>query len=189
MAKLERAERRAAKKAARRMKHQKQSEDVEQSWNYRQAARSSRWSRQPDGPARPGSTRPVPTSSVAAGARGPATAITRSSPKPARRRDVEQGGVGDCYYLSVLSSVAKTNPTVIRESVVDLGDGTYWVQFTRRRQQRVRPCRWRARRPGNFNYCLTQLGAQESMWVAMMEKAYALFRTGAGTNQSIEAAG
>ena len=43
--------------------------------------------------------------------------------------DISQGQVGDCYFLAVLSSVAKINPWRIRQAVVDLGDGTYCVRF------------------------------------------------------------
>ena len=48
--------------------------------------------------------------------------------------DINQGYVGDCWYLSSLASVAKVNPDKISQSVVDLGDGTYAVQFTRNGQ-------------------------------------------------------
>src|SRR5205085_9952992 len=44
--------------------------------------------------------------------------------------DVRQGAAGDCYYLASLAAVAKTNPSIIRNHIADLGDGTYAVQFT-----------------------------------------------------------
>jgi hypothetical protein len=101
--------------------------------------------------------------------------------------DVFQGYVGDCYFLSVLSSVADVDATEIRETVVDLGDGTYCVQFTKAGKNVYL-------RVDNELPTFTDvdtlpyagLGAQDSMWVAVVEKAYALFRTGAGTYQSIE---
>ena len=52
-----------------------------------------------------------------------------------RPDDVIQGDVGDCYFLSVLSSVAKVDPMLIKQSIVDLGDGTFAVQFTRDEKQ------------------------------------------------------
>ena len=101
--------------------------------------------------------------------------------------DVSQGGVGDCYFLAVLSSVARVNPTEIRESVVDLGDGTYGVQFTKGGNHVfVRVDNQLARWAGMDDLAYAGFGAQGSMWVAVMEKAYAFFRTGAGTYRSLD---
>jgi hypothetical protein len=100
--------------------------------------------------------------------------------------DVRQGSVGDCFYLAVLASVAKVDPAHIRESVVDLGDGTYAVQFDTGGGKAF--VRVDADLPtwsdGMLAYA--NLGAQNSMWVAVMEKAYAFFRTGAGSYASID---
>jgi hypothetical protein len=41
--------------------------------------------------------------------------------------DVHQGVLGDCSLLAVLASVAAADPTRIRDSIVDHGDGTYTV--------------------------------------------------------------
>ena len=101
--------------------------------------------------------------------------------------DVSQGYIGDCYYLATLASIAKVDPSKIRESVVDLGDGTYAVQFTRGGKNvfvRVDAdlATW-----SNGALAYADMGAENSMWVAVMEKAYTYFRTGAGTYASIEA--
>ena len=45
------------------------------------------------------------------------------------RDDIDQGSVGDCYFVAALSAIAGTNPDVIRQTVADLGDGTYAVNF------------------------------------------------------------
>src|SRR5206468_686855 len=45
--------------------------------------------------------------------------------------DVNQGYIGDCWFLSSLASVAKVDANKIQQSVVDLGDGTFAVQFNR----------------------------------------------------------
>ena len=101
--------------------------------------------------------------------------------------DVSQGHVGDCYYLSVLSSIAEVNPTEIRESVVDLGDGTYCVQFTRGNSNvYVRVDHDLPVLPDTKSLAYAGLGGGGSMWVAVMEKAYTYFRKGAGTYQSLE---
>jgi len=88
---------------------------------------------------------------------------------------------------AVLASVAEVDPTEIRESVVDLGDGTYGVHFTRGgnnvfvRVDNEMPV-W----AGTQGMAYAGLGKQGSMWVAVMEKAYAFLRTGHGTYQSLE---
>lgn len=97
--------------------------------------------------------------------------------------DVVQGQAGDCYFLSVLSSVAKLDPNRIRQSVLDMGDGTYLVQFSRGSNNvfvhvdgelPVLPDR-------QLDYA--GLGAGGSIWVPIMEKAYVVFH-GAGASYS-----
>ena len=101
--------------------------------------------------------------------------------------DVTQGNVGDCYFLAVLGSVAEVNSNEIRQSVVDLGDGTYCVQFSRGtnnvfvRVDNDLPV-W----SGTTTLAYAALGREGSLWVAVMEKAYAFFRRGAGTYGSLE---
>ncbi len=43
--------------------------------------------------------------------------------------DVYQGSVADCYLVAALSAVASKNPNLIREGIIDNGDGTYRVRF------------------------------------------------------------
>jgi hypothetical protein len=102
--------------------------------------------------------------------------------------DVKQGAAGDCYYLAALASVAKTNATIIRNSVVDLGDGTYAVRFfSGNSQQYVRVDNDPATSPYDRSRpAYAKLGADNSMWVAVMEKAFCYFRANKGTYSSIE---
>ena len=101
------------------------------------------------------------------------------------RDDIEQGDIGDCFFLSVLSSVANVDPNLIRQSVVELGDGTYVVDFHRNNTSLY--VRVNADLPvASYGLVYAGLGAQGSMWVAIMEKAYTFFRTGAGTYESID---
>ncbi|MEO1271360.1 MAG: C2 family cysteine protease [Myxococcota bacterium] len=44
--------------------------------------------------------------------------------------DVQQGALGDCYFLATLAAVARTRPERIKEIITDHGDGTYTVNFT-----------------------------------------------------------
>ncbi|MCY2927455.1 MAG: C2 family cysteine protease, partial [Planctomycetota bacterium] len=99
--------------------------------------------------------------------------------------DVIQGGVGDCYFLAALSSLAASDPDVIRQMVAPLGDGTYAVRYFRAGQEVY------VRVDGDlpayygttpFNARLTPDG---EIWVAIAEKAYAEIRTGANTYASL----
>ena len=116
-------------------------------------------------------------------------------PKP---DDVAQGALGDCYSLVVFSSVAAINPGKIRESVVDLGDGTFAVQFRRgsaRYYVRVDadlPVYPDSGAPGGGRGAggvpvYAALGAQDALWVALLEKAHAVVRTPSGSYAGLEA--
>jgi len=89
--------------------------------------------------------------------------------------DVRQGDVGDCYFVAGLSAIAKTNPNRIREAVVDLGDGTYAVRFHRNGVAMY--YRVDGDLPavnGQLKYA--KLGNGNSLWVAIVEKAFAYHR-------------
>ena len=43
--------------------------------------------------------------------------------------DVEQGSLGDCYFVAQLAAQAKTNPGRIKDLIKDNGDGTYTVSL------------------------------------------------------------
>jgi hypothetical protein len=102
------------------------------------------------------------------------------------RDDILQGGVGDCYFLSSLAAFAGTKPSVLMESAVDMGDGTYVVQFINSKNTPVFV------RVSNdistgayYGYAYTRPGADGDVWAPIMEKAFAEFRTGANTYASI----
>lgn len=95
--------------------------------------------------------------------------------------DVYQGAVGDCYLLASVAAIAKVNPQAIEQTMVDLGDGTYAVQFQENRTRYF--VRVDADLPvynwGALAYA--GLGRQNCLWVAILEKAYAMFRYGGGS--------
>src|SRR5213078_806937 len=99
--------------------------------------------------------------------------------------DIVQGYVGNCWYLSTLAAIARTNANAIRQAVVELGDGTYAVQFASgngtkafvRVDGDLPTSSW-----GGMQYA--ELGKQNSLWVAIMEKAAACFRQGGLVNYS-----
>ncbi len=99
--------------------------------------------------------------------------------------DVKQGEIGDCYYLSVLSDVARTDPMKIQQSILDLGDGTYLVDMVKNGQNvfvhvdSSLPTLW-ANQPAYADF-----GTDGSMWVAIMEKAWTYVRGGAPSYNGI----
>ncbi|MFM7151272.1 MAG: C2 family cysteine protease, partial [Gemmataceae bacterium] len=101
-----------------------------------------------------------------------------------RLADINQGNLGDCYFMAALGAVANDNRFAIQSRVVDFNDGTYGVRFGNKfyRVDDDLPV---------FNSMSNSpayagLGASDSIWVAIMEKAYAHYRTGANSYASIE---
>lgn len=45
--------------------------------------------------------------------------------------DVDQGAIGDCYFLAALGEVAFRRATIISNMFIDNGDGTFGVRFVR----------------------------------------------------------
>lgn len=92
----------------------------------------------------------------------------------ARQSDIDQGQLADCWLLSGLGALAEDNRGLMKQNVVDFRDGTYGVhlgdQFYRvDNDLPVTPT-------GTPAYA--KLGADNSMWVAVVEKAFAHLRGG-----------
>ena len=100
--------------------------------------------------------------------------------------DIVQQAAGDCYLLSTLASIANVDPAAMPQSIASLGDGTYVVEFFRN----GRPVY--VREDGNVPVDASgvvvygNLGADNSTWVALMEKAYAIFRTGTADYSTLD---
>jgi len=99
--------------------------------------------------------------------------------------DMNQGQVGDCYFLSALQSMAFATPGKLQEIAVDLGDGTYAVQFKRagvttfvRVDGDLPAAGW-----GGLLYAHPTSGGP--IWQAIIEKAYAYYRTNSNTYNSL----
>ena len=43
--------------------------------------------------------------------------------------DINQGSIGDCYFLAALAGVAKTNPGLLRKAITQNSDGTFTVRL------------------------------------------------------------
>lgn len=94
--------------------------------------------------------------------------------------DVRQGQLADCYLMAPLGSFAMQSPDRLREMAVDLGDGTFAVQF--KRNGSTQYVRVDADLPSGGPYAhglnYAYLGSSGNQWAPIMEKAYAIFRTG-----------
>ncbi|NLF30538.1 MAG: hypothetical protein GX591_06585 [Planctomycetes bacterium] len=89
--------------------------------------------------------------------------------------DIQQGNIGDCYYLASLAGYAHDDPNIIRQMIAPLGDGTYAVRFHRGGQEVY--LRIDADLPVRYSRLVyAKLGAEGETWVALAEKAYAYFR-------------
>ncbi len=101
--------------------------------------------------------------------------------------DIDQGSVGDCYFLAKLGALAKSNPNFLREMIADLGDGTYAVRFHNESggevYVRVDGDLWT--KP-NGNPAYAGLGQQNSLWFAVVEKAWAFYRRDVGSYETID---
>jgi hypothetical protein len=98
--------------------------------------------------------------------------------------DVNQGSIGDCWLLAPLAGIARADQNAIHQIIADMGDGTYAVRLG-----------------GNYyrvdadlpvldfvsmNLEYARVGQENCIWVPLVEKAYAHFRTGANTYASLD---
>jgi len=90
--------------------------------------------------------------------------------------DIDQGGVGDCYYLAALASLSDSDPDIISEMIAPMGDGTFAVRYFRDKQEHY--VRIDADLPvnGNGQIIYARMSAEGEMWVPLVEKAYCFFR-------------
>lgn len=97
--------------------------------------------------------------------------------------DITQGRLNDCYFLASLSGAVAADPSIIRNSIADLGDGTYVVRFFSGKKttyQRI-DADLPVRAGTQDQLAYGQFGADSSLWVALMEKAFALAKGGSYT--------
>lgn len=87
------------------------------------------------------------------------------------KEDIEQGALGDCYMLSSLSAIAAQDPQKIKDMMKDNNDGTVTVRLFNDNQEPVfiTVTKTIAKNPkGDY-----AAYAGKSLWVQMMEKAFA----------------
>jgi len=102
--------------------------------------------------------------------------------------DINQGSVGDCYWLAGLGALAQSDPELIEQSVTELGDGTYAVRFYDNTYNEVYlrldgdlPVR------GSWSTSLSyaKQGNDGEIWAPVIEKAYAYYRYGENSYASL----
>jgi hypothetical protein len=82
---------------------------------------------------------------------------------------VNQGGVGDCYFLAALAGLADHNPAAIQRMIRENSNGTFTVSFPGRSPVTVA-------RPTEAEIGLGATANSDGIWVTVMEKAYARLR-------------
>jgi hypothetical protein len=100
--------------------------------------------------------------------------------------DVDQGAVGDCYFLAALAETAQTRPSLIQNMFASNGDGTFTVRFLKNGvSQYVTVNRMLPADAGRFpayagwgyvtgTTVQNQINnVDNELWVALAEKAYA----------------
>ena len=98
------------------------------------------------------------------------------------RHDVSQGQIGNCGFVAGLANIADKRGSRIRESIVDLRDGTFAVRFnfvgveSYARIDNDLPVRV----PSTKKLAYARLGNGGAMWVALLEKTEALIQGGYG---------
>jgi len=96
--------------------------------------------------------------------------------------DIFQGSIGDCYFLSMLSGLAKNYPDAIRQTIADLGDGTFAVDMHTSLGTSIY-LRIDGDLPvwnGTPELAYAGLGHGNSLWAAIIEKAWAIYRNNSG---------
>jgi hypothetical protein len=85
-----------------------------------------------------------------------------------------------------MASYANLTPELIKQSITELGDGTYAVQYIKSGKSYFYRIDGDLPSSSNGSLVAAQFGQEHSLWVALMEKAWAFFRKGLGTYASID---
>jgi hypothetical protein len=91
------------------------------------------------------------------------------------------------WLVAGLGAIGLDSPNTLRQNVVDFNDGTYGVRLGNNfyRVDNELSVWNTASGTTSNNARFAGLGAQNSMWVAVVEKAFASYRTGANTYDSL----
>ncbi|WP_377296967.1 C2 family cysteine protease [Rhizobium sp. SGZ-381] len=87
--------------------------------------------------------------------------------------DINQGGLGDCYFLASCAEIASHNADLLKSMFTDNGNGTYGVRFySNGKPQYVTVNAQLANGGSTFDHSST------SLWGQLAEKAWAQFQAG-----------
>jgi Calpain family cysteine protease len=100
--------------------------------------------------------------------------------------DINQGYVGDCYFLSTLSAIAKVDPTRIRQAFSTNTDGTYTVDLISGGKMHAVKVDTELPVWPDGQLAYAGLGGGNCLWVALMEKAWTEVRTNVASYASID---
>lgn len=93
--------------------------------------------------------------------------------------DIRQGLLGDCWMLSSLGAALTVTPNVIRQTVVDFGDGTYGVQLDNRIYRVDADLPLVNGMLPDRTLAFADISTNGSIWVPIIEKAWATHRSNA----------
>ncbi len=98
------------------------------------------------------------------------------------QEDINQGSLGDCYWMAGMAAVAQAQPQLIEKLIKDNGDGTYSVTLYEWGQEKtvVVDNKFPTRSSGGLAYA--DKGAtvdnKAELWPALLEKAWAVMKSG-----------
>jgi hypothetical protein len=100
---------------------------------------------------------------------------------------VQQGAIGDCFFMATLISLVNLDPALIQSMMYSLPDGTVAVRFFRRTMREGTPAfspewvRVNKNLVVNAESQTAYAGIDTALWPAILEKAYSVWRASGAT--------
>jgi hypothetical protein len=94
------------------------------------------------------------------------------APGGAVQTDIQQNGLGDCYFLSTLANIAKNDPQLLENNITPLGDGTYAVMFIENGMSTYYRVDGEVPADSNGNPLFATIPSDSAIWSLIYEKAY-----------------
>jgi hypothetical protein len=90
--------------------------------------------------------------------------------------DEVQQYIGDCYFMSVISTIARDDPGLIEQDIVPQTNGNYLVKFENNGQEVDEQVDDQFPVNAAGNTVFAGIPADKDIWVAVLEKAWCYFR-------------